>query len=73
MIPPTPLAVTQCGMTMGTPDYVAPEALITGTVVDHRADLYAIGVMLYEMLTGKVPRGAFRHAFGTRARIGRAF
>ncbi len=41
--------------TMGTPDYVAPEALVIGVKVDHRADLYSLGVMLYEMLTGKVP------------------
>jgi len=42
--------------TMGTPDYLAPEGLLIGVQVDHRADLYAIGVMLHEMLTGKVPR-----------------
>ena len=41
--------------TMGTPNYVAPEALVIGMNVDHRADLYSLGVMLYEMLTGKVP------------------
>ncbi len=44
-------------MTMGTPDYVAPESLQMGVVADGRADLYSLGVMLYEMLTGDVPRG----------------
>ncbi|WP_425510121.1 protein kinase domain-containing protein, partial [Verrucomicrobium spinosum] len=44
-------------MTMGTPDYVAPESLVMGVVADGRADLYSLGVMLYEMLTGQVPRG----------------
>jgi serine/threonine protein kinase len=52
--------LTMTNMAMGTPDYVAPEALEIGVEVDHRADLYALGVMLYEMLTGKVPRGAWK-------------
>lgn len=52
--------LTMTNMTMGTPDYVAPEALEEGIEVDHRADIYAVGVMLYEMLTGKVPRGSWR-------------
>jgi|GEM_PF-946404 len=52
--------MTQEGMTLGTPDYVAPEALIIGVMVDGRADLYAVGVMLYNMLTGEIPRGFFQ-------------
>lgn len=51
--------LTQTSMALGTPDYVAPECLISGTVVDGRADLYAVGVMLYQMLTGEIPRGRF--------------
>ena len=51
--------LTVSGMAMGTPHYVAPEALTLGVDVDHRADIFAIGVMLYEMLTGKLPRGLF--------------
>ena len=49
--------LTKTNMAMGTPDFVAPEALIPGIPLDGRADLYAIGVMLYQMLTGEVPRG----------------
>ena len=45
---------------VGTPGYVAPEALIAGMTVDGRADLYAVGVMLYQMLTGEIPRGLFQ-------------
>jgi len=52
--------LTRTGMAMGTPDFVAPETLIEGTNVDGRADLYAVGVMLYNMLTGKIPRGFFQ-------------
>ncbi len=51
--------LTKTGLAMGTPDYVAPEALTLGMTVDGRADLYAVGVMLYQMLTGNVPRGMF--------------
>jgi serine/threonine-protein kinase len=39
---------------MGTPDYIAPEQLTTRRG-DHRSDLYAMGVMLYEMLSGETP------------------
>ncbi len=49
--------LTKTNMAMGTPDFVAPEALIPGVPLDGRADLYAIGVMLYQMLTGEIPRG----------------
>lgn len=52
--------LTKTGYAMGTPDFVAPEVLMLGANIDGRADLYAVGVMLYQMLTGEVPRGAFK-------------
>ncbi len=51
--------LTRSGMAMGTLHYMAPEALMLGSSVDQRADLYAVGVMLYFMLTGKLPQGLF--------------
>jgi hypothetical protein len=49
--------LTQAGTIMGTPGYMAPEQ-ITGDPVDARADLFAVGVLAYEMLTGTNPFGA---------------
>ena len=42
----------------GTPDYVAPERLQPGAVVDHRADIYALGVVIHEMFTKHTPQAA---------------
>jgi formylglycine-generating enzyme required for sulfatase activity/serine/threonine protein kinase len=53
------LGLTQSGMAMGTLHFMAPEALMLGSAVDQRADIYAVGVMLYQMLTGKLPHGMF--------------
>ncbi len=46
--------LTQTGQFMGSPKYIAPEQ-IRGREVDGRADVYSLGVLLYEMLTGKPP------------------
>lgn len=49
--------LTLSGAAVGTPGYIAPEALLEGARVDHRADLYAVGAMLFQMLTGRPPQG----------------
>ncbi|HET7542401.1 MAG TPA: protein kinase [Polyangiaceae bacterium] len=47
--------LTRAGVIMGTPEYMAPEQLFAAENVDHRADLYSLGVMLFEMLSGRRP------------------
>lgn len=52
--------LTITGVAMGTPNYIAPEQLEESGVVDQRADLFSLGIMFYEMLTGEIPRGAVK-------------
>jgi serine/threonine protein kinase len=48
-------ALTDAGKTMGTPQYMSPEQITAPGEVDHRADIYALGVVFYQMLTGELP------------------
>ncbi len=53
--------LTKTGSSFGTVSYMAPEQLIDAKRVDHRADIYSMGVILYEIATGKLPVGAVRN------------
>ncbi len=57
--PPTAYTLTADGHRMGTPHYMAPEQIEHPHQVDHRADIFSLGVVFYEMLTGELPIGRF--------------
>jgi serine/threonine protein kinase len=56
---PTRPALTEDRSVVGTPHYMAPEQIEHPQQVDHRADIYSLGVVFYEMLTGELPLGKF--------------
>ena len=51
--------LTRMSQVMGTPQYMAPEQMNRPIDVDHRADIYSLGVVFYEMLTGELPHGRY--------------
>jgi predicted Ser/Thr protein kinase len=67
----TPEELTLTQAAMGTPHYMAPEQLDPKSGVDERADLFSLGVVFYEMLTGELPIGRFKppSAFGADLRV----
>ena len=52
-------SLTETRQAMGTPHYMAPEQIERPRLVDHRADIYSLGVVFYELLTGELPLGRF--------------
>jgi serine/threonine protein kinase len=56
---PADHTLTMAGAMLGTPKYMAPEQIEKPGSVDHRADIYSLGVVFYEMLTGEIPMGRF--------------
>src|SRR5260370_36385223 len=51
--------ITETRGAIGTPQYMAPEQVEKPETVDHRADMFSLGVVFYEMLTGELPLGKF--------------
>src|SRR5262249_25532899 len=69
---PAYLTMTGSHEVMGTLYYMAPEQMKRSHQVDHRADLYSLGVVFYEMLTGELPVGSFKppsHKAGVDGRL----
>jgi predicted Ser/Thr protein kinase len=56
---PAEFTLTGTGQVMGTLHYMAPEQMERPLEVDHRVDIYSLGVVFYEMLTGELPIGRF--------------
>jgi hypothetical protein len=53
------ISLTATGAALGTMHYMAPEQIEKPATVDHRADIYSLGVVFYELLTGELPLGRF--------------
>ena len=69
--PAPQLTRTQCAGFLGTPYYIAPEMRSESGQVDERADVYALGVLLHELLTGHLPMGNYEPA-SSHAKVGKA-
>jgi len=67
------LSVTFSQLAAGTPDYMAPEQTRSPTEADERSDVYALGVLLYEMATTRIPRGSWARPSRIRPELPRAF
>ncbi len=58
-VTPVDVTLTASGVVMGTVHYMAPEQTEHPQQVDHRADIYSLGVVFYQLLTGELPLGRF--------------
>lgn len=58
------VALTRTDMAVGTPLYMAPEQMEGSANVDHRADIYSVAAVLYEMLTGETAKGRYKPVSG---------
>ena len=67
---PDAVSLTGASQAMGTWRYMAPEQLNRPREVDHRADIFSLGVVLYELLTGEVPQGRYA-PLSSRAKVDR--
>lgn len=56
---PSDMTLTGANQVMGTPHYMAPEQMRGSHAIDQRADIYSLGVVFYELLTGELPIGRF--------------
>jgi predicted Ser/Thr protein kinase len=59
-VPAGKVSLTGAKDLLGTPHYMAPEQVEKPSTVDHRADIYSLGVVFYELLTGELPLGKFQ-------------
>lgn len=67
----TEAGMTRSGVRMGTPYYVAPEQWKGESEIDGRADIFSLGVVLYQMVTGDLPAGRFSHPSDTNPKVPR--
>jgi serine/threonine protein kinase len=63
-------SLTMTRQVLGSPNYMAPEHIEAPDQIDHRIDLYSIGIVMYELLTGQLPLGRFDPPSAINARVG---